>query len=242
MRFALAALVIAGSTFSGCGRDHEKDLTLSGHDALFIISDDRPALVRPGAGAGIYASEIPQLRMIGIANAARLALPSPAMRRKYGEEACATLYRYFQNNGERYVVDVAKLIAASPTARRHYETLRKAALAYATAHPAAHGFRFVSQQAFAVSIPQSENENWYLALGAYQGFVAAHVEPAAAGGRVTFHYHVWDPYDWDPGKEFMIDLPGAGPIPVGSDFLGAFHRQGLAQEFTSEGIAVELID
>jgi hypothetical protein len=80
---------------------------------------------------------------------------------------------------------------------------------------------------------QSESTNWFYAIGGYTswGRGTVLVSPGARKEfRLEFEYRFYDRYNWDTGKQVTI----AG-ITITDQFMGEFHRQGIAQEFDCVG-------
>jgi len=81
---------------------------------------------------------------------------------------------------------------------------------------------------------QSENRNWFFAIGGYttwgMGSAAVSGTRADLAYAVDFDYKFYDRYNWDAGKSVTF-----GGITVTDRFMGEFHRQGLAQEYDCRG-------
>ncbi len=73
----------------------------------------------------------------------------------------------------------------------------------------------------------------------YWGKGIARVEQDDTAKRrfsILFEFHFYDRYNWDRGKK--VDI---GSMTVTDDFMGEFHRQGLAKEFNLVGKFERLI-
>jgi hypothetical protein len=87
---------------------------------------------------------------------------------------------------------------------------------------------------------QSENSNWFFAIGGYRVYGSGTVGISFARGQrhydLDFHYHMRDRYNWDGGKEVSIpSVFSDEPIVITDEFMGEFRRQGLAREFYCVG-------
>lgn len=82
---------------------------------------------------------------------------------------------------------------------------------------------------------KNESTNWYYAVGGYStwGKGIAKVTQGQNGlaYEFQFEYHFYDRYNWDKGKAVKI-----GPVTVTDEFMGEFHRQGLAKEFNMKAV------
>ena len=81
---------------------------------------------------------------------------------------------------------------------------------------------------------KAENLNWYLAIGGYSSWGKGKVHVEQFGGQrrydFDFEYRFFDRYNWD--KDKSVDL---GPVTIDDEFMGEFHKQGLAKEFNCWG-------
>ena len=81
---------------------------------------------------------------------------------------------------------------------------------------------------------QAENAEWYYATGGYTRWAKgeAIISESKIGRHyeVDFQYCMYDSYNWDGGKEVTI----LGTT-ITDEFMGEFHRQGLAREFECRG-------
>jgi hypothetical protein len=71
------------------------------------------------------------------------------------------------------------------------------------------------------------------ALGRYKAWGKGTIY-SESDGTLTLRYehHIADRYNWDKGKAFRIN-----GVSVTDEFMGEFHRQGLAREFDIHGFA-----
>lgn len=81
---------------------------------------------------------------------------------------------------------------------------------------------------------KDENWNWYFATGGYSSWGKGNATVTKGSGghefSLDFEYRFFDRYNWDTGKAVKIF-----EITVTDEFMGEFHRQGLAREFDCFG-------
>ncbi|MCI5146762.1 MAG: hypothetical protein D3923_14860 [Candidatus Electrothrix sp. AR3] len=88
---------------------------------------------------------------------------------------------------------------------------------------------------------KSDSWNWYFAVGGYSAWGKGNAEVCPGGGaaydyKVAYEFKFYDRYNWDGGKK--VDIFG---ITITDEFMGKFHRQGLAKEFDMHGSVKKLI-
>jgi hypothetical protein len=120
-----------------------------------------------------------------------------------------------------------------PSAKERYEDEVAQAQEFAETLPLG-TFSIRSKMAEPGYNEQKKSKNWFFAIGGYSswGFGTATVAGDAANRRYTVEveYKFYDRYNWDGGKS--VTFHG---IVVTHQFMGEFHRQGLAQEFDCFG-------
>jgi hypothetical protein len=81
---------------------------------------------------------------------------------------------------------------------------------------------------------KEQNADWFFAIGSYsrwgKGEARISVNNFGRHYDVDFEYCISDRYNWDTGKGVTI----AG-VMITDEFMGEFHRQGLAREFDCRG-------
>lgn len=81
---------------------------------------------------------------------------------------------------------------------------------------------------------KEENWNWFYAIGGYsswgKGEATVTDGPKGRQYALDFEYELYDRYNWDKGKSVTIFR-----IKITDEFMGEFHRQGLAREFDCHG-------
>jgi hypothetical protein len=150
-----------------------------------------------------------------------------------GDDATKHMAHYFQNSGLDYTIDLEGMVAEVPSAKERYED-EVAQMQEFVEKLAAGNHAVTSRQAEVGYNEQGENRNWYFAVGGYSswGRGAARVQDGPSGRlyEVDFEYRFFDRYNWDKGKS--VTLAG---ITITDQFMGEFHRQGLAKEFNCFG-------
>jgi hypothetical protein len=81
---------------------------------------------------------------------------------------------------------------------------------------------------------QDESRNWYFAIGGYctwgKGSAVVTQSAAVRQYEVDFEYKFFDRYNWDGGKSVTLLN-----IKITDQFMGEFHRQGIASEYNCFG-------
>jgi hypothetical protein len=159
---------------------------------------------------------------------------------KVGNDAPDHLRHYFGNTGEDYIIDLTNMIEEVPSAKEIYDReLRQARSFVETLEP---GIHFITSGSASPGYNhKAENQNWYYAVGGYRvwGKGLATVVANQQGARaymLNFEFKFADRYNWDKGKSVNIDGRN-----ITDDFMGEFHRQGLAKEFTMYGSITEFV-
>ena len=235
MSLALVPLVGCGENPSASLQDQSRFQA----DSPFVIgTNEAPPLKAPGPGAGEWNSEPASPLNVMIARMMPGFLASPSTREQWGEEAAATFAHYFENTGDDFTVDPARLLVEVPRLDALLRDLESHIHTFALETAAAEDeglWLFASKEAQSDIITREESENWYLAVNAYSWYVTGRIEKTlGTEPKVEWSWHIWDRYDWDPGVRVPIDTP-LGRIVLDQDRVGEFHRQGLAKEFTTVG-------
>lgn len=189
--------------------------------------------IAPDPGAGRWSSVRRSPRTVALKVAFYGYLPHCWVL--VGDDATKHMYHYFGNHGRDYTIDLQDMIDEVPSAKRQYEIELARAKAFVETLPeGTHQIasRTATSRAYNA---QNENKNWYFAVGGYSawGEGTATVARDAAGRRsytLDFEYKFYDRYNWDGGKSVTIF-----GVTVTDEFMGDFHRQGLAREFNMYG-------
>lgn len=198
-----------------------------------------PPAPASGDGAGPYAAEKPTLKdrltketFEGVADGAdALGL----------HHAAANMRHYLENTGGAQTVSPDEMLRDVPSFRRaEVRTYKSDVTDRVNAEIAKnyHGqpmhFQITSEWHGAYA-QKGESQDWFYAVG---GFSYSHtadvtVTPGADGKpqvSISSQVHVFDRYNWDPGKGVTI-----GPISVPDASPGRLHQVGLAQEYDVKG-------
>lgn len=150
-----------------------------------------------------------------------------------GDDATKHMFHYFGNTGRTYTIDLEGMVSEVPSAKERYED--EVAQAKEFVEKLSPGrYEITSKQGQNAYNTQSENRNWFFAIGGYttwgKGVAVVKKEGSATSYELDFEYKFYDRYNWDAGKQVTF----AG-ITVTDKFMGEFHRQGLAHEFDCVG-------
>lgn len=165
------------------------------------------------------------------------------------EDASNLLRHYFSNQGGRFEIDLEKMVREVPSAKATLEKQIAAAKAFVETLPPG-SYSFTSKTgSLNHAIPMTESRNWFFAVASYTTWGKGTAKVAKAGDKtqytMTFLYQMYDRYNWDTGKQVVIPIPffkeQLGKIfsvedrTVTDEFMGDFHRMGLAKEFDTVG-------
>jgi hypothetical protein len=150
-----------------------------------------------------------------------------------GDDATKHMYHYLDNSGAPYTIDLEDMLASVPSAMDRFEA--EAAQAQAFVELLDVGVHDITSRMMQGGYNlKRENWNWYFAIGGYSswGKGRATVTRETFGREfvLNFEYCFYDRYNWDKGKAVTIF-----DITVTDEFMGEFHRQGLAREFDCVG-------
>ena len=188
-------------------------------------------VVTPDAGAGAWNSKqktfttrVKAATIQGILNGTSV-YPGP--------NATRHLRHYFDNNGLPLTVNLDDMVRNVPSAGKAMVAEFRQVQAFLSRLPPGR-YDFTSQQAEGGYDGKGENADWYFATGGYSYWGKGRAQITNVHGQkhydVEFVYKFYDRYNWDFGKETTI-----GPITISDDFMGEFHREGLAKEYDCFG-------
>lgn len=188
--------------------------------------------ITPDRGAGVWNSESTTIEM-----RLKKAAINSNMGAAYaiiGDDAVKHLIHYFNNTGNDYTIDLEDLIDDVENEKKLFESEVAAAKIFVESLPPG-THQITSNRATGGYIRKSENWNWFFAVGGYSvwGKGTARVTAAANGQKsyeLDFEYKFFDRYNWDGGKS--VDIFG---VTITDEFMGRFHREGLAKEFNMYG-------
>jgi peptidoglycan hydrolase-like protein with peptidoglycan-binding domain len=187
--------------------------------------------VTPDVGAGRWRSKPVMAAMAGLKVAILMRLQEATLL--VGRDAAKHMQHYLGNSGRDYTIDLEGMLKDVPSARtRLGEEIQQAQSFTETLAPGR--YEFTSAQAEDGYNYEEENRNWYFALGGYQRWGKGVATVSERSGRreyaLDYEYKVFDRYNWDGDKSVTLFH-----ITVTDEFMGEFHRQGLAQEFNCFG-------
>nr|WP_166664691.1 peptidoglycan-binding domain-containing protein [Candidatus Thiosymbion oneisti] len=151
-----------------------------------------------------------------------------------GDDAAHHLKHYMDNTERKLTIDLEGMIEEVRTAKMRFHNEVNQAKAFVE-QLAVGEHRITSKMAEGARNRKSENGNWFFAIGGYStwGKGLARVKKDASGRReyeLDFEYKFFDRYNWDGGK--AAEIFG---ITITDQFMGEFHRQGLAREYDCVG-------
>ena len=198
----------------------------------YKLGTDDPALT-PDPGAGAWNSEATTLEMRAAEQAIIQVLGAAIIA--VGDDAVKHMRHYLRNSGRDYTIDLRGLINDVKGEKELYNRELSEAKRYVERLNRTGRFEITSRSARGGYIEQTENRNWYFAVGGYSewGKGVANVTSDAQGRKsysLEFEYKFYDRYNWDGGKE--VEIFG---VTITDEFMARFHREGLAREFDMYG-------
>lgn len=186
---------------------------------------------KPDSGAGPWNSQRKEASYIALGSAIVASLP--VAYAVVGGDATAHMAHYFGVSGRQYKIDLEGMVREVPSAKEVYEDEVAQAQEFAERLPL--GRHSITSRKLQVGYNgQSESKNWYFAIGGYSVWGKGTVHVIEEGGtrhfELDFEYQFFDRYNWDAGKSVTF----AG-LTITDQFMGEFHRQGLAREFDCRG-------
>ena len=183
------------------------------------------------AGSGRWNSSPKEAGYIALGTAIVAGLP--VAYGVIGDDAAMHLIHYFGNQGSTYRIDLEGMVQEVSSAKELFEDEVAQAKEFVELLPVGrHDIRSRHTQN-GYNLPE-ESKNWYYAIGGYSIWGGGSAVVSDAGGRrqfeLDFQYSFYDRYNWDKGKS--VEIAG---IIITDQFMGEFHRQGLAQEFDCIG-------
>lgn len=183
-------------------------------------------------GAGPWNSKPKTAKMVFLKNKIKEHLPFayPVI----GDDAVKHMYHYLSNSGSVYHIDLKDMIDDVPAAKNLYDDEIIKVKQLVNSLPVGTHDITTSSTSNGYNM-KMQNWNWYYAVGGYSAWIkgVAKVEQDKTGKRkyrLDFEYKVADRYNWDTGKQVEIF-----DITITDQFMGEFHRQGIAKEFDMRG-------
>lgn len=195
----------------------------------YKIGSGDPTLWRD-AGAGIWGSEPTTLTARAEKIMMYHQLPSAAAL--IGMNAARHMKHYLDNSGADLWIDLAGMLKSVSSARDVFNSELKEAREFAETLPPGEHKITSSKINSGYNIPQ-ESKDWYYAVGGYECWGKAKVSVPDSNTTkysMEFEYCFFDQYNWNKG--IGVDIAG---FRITDDFMGKFHRQGIAKEFELRG-------
>jgi Putative peptidoglycan binding domain len=151
-----------------------------------------------------------------------------------GDDAVKHMAHYLANSGKTLEIDLEGMVEEVPSAKERFLDEINEAKQFIETLP-------VGTYTITSAMPEggynvkSENRNWYYAVGGYSTWGKGKAIVKSGAGpkeyELEFEYRLYDRYNWDRGKQVKL----FDKITVTDEFMGEFHRQGLAREFDMTG-------
>lgn len=150
-----------------------------------------------------------------------------------GPQSVRHMRHYFANSGRDLTIDLEAMIKDVPRAQRALVAEFRQAQRFIQTLPVGR-HQFTSKSAESSYNYKNETVDWFFAIGGYSYWGKGTATVSMVGGQkkydVDFRFKFFDRYNWDGGKAVTI----AG-ITITDEFMGEFHRQGLAKEYDCYG-------
>jgi hypothetical protein len=182
-------------------------------------------------GAGAWKSTPTQATYTALAASIVAALP--VAYAVIGDDAARHLWHYFLSQGTSYQINLEGMVREGSGAREAYENEVSQAKRFVELLPPGQ-HEITSRHTQEAYNYEKDTRNWYYAIGGYHAWGKGSATVTDVAGErsceLDFEYKLRDRYNWDGGKQVTI----AG-IKLTDEFMGEFHRQGLAREFDCVG-------
>jgi hypothetical protein len=150
-----------------------------------------------------------------------------------GIDAARHMSHYLGNTGADLTIRLRNMVNEVPSAKKLYAEELDLAKAFVETLPDG-TYNITSDSTGHGYDKKSENQNWFFATGGYTIWGKGLARVSTRGGTryfaLDFEYDFYDRYNWDSGKKVVLF-----GFTITDDFMGEFHRQGLAKEFDCVG-------
>ncbi|ARU54500.1 hypothetical protein OLMES_0396 [Oleiphilus messinensis] len=157
----------------------------------------------------------------------------PASAAIIGDDAAKHMAHYFSNTGKDLTIDLEDMLADVQSAQIRFIEEVQQAQKFVEMLPVGH-YNIRSKRVNSAYNQKRHSINWFFAIGGYSTWGEGKATVSKSGAStlysLDFEYKFVDRYNWDGGKS--VELFG---IKITDDFMGEFHRQGLAREFNMYG-------
>ena len=197
----------------------------------FVIGTASP-IIKHDPGAGFWNSEKPEPKMVALRIAIMIYMVHAAIL--VGDDAAKHLLHYLLNSGKEYEFDFQGMVNEVQSAKLLYVREVAEAKNFAeTLPPGTHNI--VASRIAQGYNKQNQSKNWYFAVGGYSiwgnaKLIVEHDSKGGKGYQMDFILNCVDRYNWDKGKSVEIFN-----VKITDEFMGVFHRQGLAREYNLRG-------
>ena len=196
----------------------------------YILGTADPVIVTD-AGAGVWNSKPKTATYLALRASLELGLLH--FHTLFGRDALFHMFHYLHCSGATYTIDLEGMIASVPAAMERFRAEAEDAQAFVESLEVGR-YDITATSVRGGTNPQAQSPNWYLATGYYDawGKGRAAVTEGTLGREFSldFEYRFHDRYNWDRGKFVIISGQ-----KITDEFMGEFHRQGLAREFECVG-------
>ena len=150
-----------------------------------------------------------------------------------GPDAARHMSHYLDNTGTDLTIRLRNMVNEVPSAKKLYAKELDRAKAFVQTLPDG-TYNITSGSIDHGYDMESESRNWFFATGGYTVWGKGSARVSTVGPSrsftLTFEYKFYDRYNWDGGKKVVLF-----GFTITDDFMGEFHRQGLAKEYDCFG-------
>ncbi|MBH0776022.1 hypothetical protein [Nocardia bovistercoris] len=196
-----------------------------------------PTPPKPDAGAGGHGSQpiysrADDLAFFYAASKAQALADAAGLT-----HAAAGMRHYLDNSGSDFTIEPDAAMTDVANLKSHADLVISERIGDLARDPSNHNKTVAFTTPWhGTSVGQSENQDWFLAMGSVEvcatGVVT--ISPAAGGGQshiaMDYQVHFFDRYNWD-GKKFVVILG----VKITDQRMGGLHTAGLAKEFNQFG-------
>jgi len=188
-------------------------------------------------GAGAFDSKKTEFTMWSLKQLILSILPPQGSSASIfiGYDASMHMLHYLKAEGVPYKIRLENMIKDVPSARKRFRNeITQAKIFVESLGVGQHNITSKNREG-GYNL-KDESKNWFFAVGGYSlwGKGTASVKKNINGQfeyQLDFEYHFYDRYNWDKGKSVTI-----ADIVITDEFMGEFHRQGLAKEYDEIGM------
>jgi peptidoglycan hydrolase-like protein with peptidoglycan-binding domain len=199
-------------------------------DANYKIGTGDPPVTRD-KGAGVWNSK--SWSFSAITQMAAIEAVLPFANIYPGTNSVKHIRHYFGNSGKDLNIDLEGMIKDVPRAQQAFVAEFRQAQRFIQTLPVGR-HQFTSKNADSSYNYKKETVDWFFAIGGYSYWGKGTAAITQVGNDkqydVEFVFKFFDRYNWDGGKS--VEIHG---ITITDEFMGEFHREGLAREYDCYG-------